>query len=61
MNGWHALAAFLTLMTMRRAPHRITALHRLLRCGHADAIEGIARESDGEHYYEHSCCKPHDN
>jgi len=61
MNGQHALAAILSVMTVRVAVHRIAALHGLLGCSHADAIERIARESDDENYDRHSSCKPHDN
>ena len=61
MNGWHGLAAFLTLMIMRVALHRIAALHGLLGCRHTNAIEPIARESDGEHRDEHPSCKAHDD
>ena len=61
MNGRHGLAAILSVMTMRVALHRIAALHGLLGRSHANAIERIARESDGENYDQPSSCKPHDN
>jgi hypothetical protein len=60
MNGRHARAAILTVMTMQVAAHRIAALYGLLGRSHADAIERIARESGGENYNQHSSCKPHD-
>jgi hypothetical protein len=45
---WHGLAAILTVMTVRRARHRIAAPHRLFwRCG--ITVECICRESDGEY------------
>lgn len=61
MNGWHPLAAILSVMTVRCATHRIAALHCLLGRGHADAVQRVARESDGEHCNQHPACKPHDN
>jgi hypothetical protein len=44
----HGLAAILTMMTMRWTLHGIAALHRLFGLSHADAVERIRREGDGE-------------
>ena len=60
MNGRHALAAILAVMTVRGALHRIAALHGQLGCGHTRAIERIARESSGEYRDKHPACKAHD-
>jgi hypothetical protein len=48
VHRWHGLTAILTVMTVRRARHRIAALHRLFRCRRGTAVEGILRESDCE-------------
>ena len=61
MNGWHALAAILTVMTVRGAPHRIAALHGLLGRSHTHTIERITRKSHGEYRDKHPSCKAHDN
>jgi hypothetical protein len=44
VHRWHGLA-ILPVMTMRRTPHRVTALHRLFGRSHSDAVERIRRES----------------
>jgi hypothetical protein len=48
-HGWHGLAAILTVMAVRRARHRIAAVHRLLWRRHCTAVQGIRRE----HQYEY--------
>jgi hypothetical protein len=40
------------MMTLRRARHRVTALHRLLRRSHRVAVESIRCESDRENSYQ---------
>ena len=60
MNGGHAPAAILAVMTVRGASHRTAALHGQLGCGHTHAIERIARESSGEYRDKHPACKAHD-
>ena len=55
MRRRHRLAAVFTLtMIVRHAPHRLAALHRLLGSGHTDAIDCIARQSDGKNYDQHA-------
>ena len=61
MNGWHALAAILTVASMQGATHRIAAPHRLLRRSHSDAIERIARQSHAEYSNQHPSSKAHSN
>jgi hypothetical protein len=61
MQGWHGLAAFLTVMAMRRAPHRFAALDGVLRRSHAEAIESMACKSDSKHHHKHAYGKPHKN
>ncbi len=46
---WHGLAAILRVMAVRRARHRIAALHGLFWRQRRTAVEGIGRESDCEH------------
>ncbi len=46
----HGLAAFLAmLVAVRRARHRIAALHRLVGRRHGQAVERI--HSEGNHYH----------
>jgi hypothetical protein len=59
VNRWHGLAAFLTMMTVGRAPHRVAALHGLLGRGQAAAIGCVRRDRDGEHSHENLCSKTH--
>ncbi len=59
VHRWHRLAAILTMMTSRRARHRVTALHRLLRRRHRTAVERIRRESDPENNYQNWSGKAH--
>lgn len=40
-DSWHRLAAILTAMAVRRARHRIAAVHRLFRRRHCAAVQGI--------------------
>jgi hypothetical protein len=61
MNGWHALAAILTVARMQGATHRIAAPHRLLGRSHTDAIERIARQSHAEYNNQHPSSKAHTN
>ncbi len=50
MHGRHGLAAFLAmLVAVRRARHRIAALHRLVGRRHGQAVERI--HSEGHHYH----------
>ena len=55
----HGLATILPKMVVRRTPHRVTALHGLLRCSHTHAVECIRRESDGKCYEQDSPSQPH--
>jgi hypothetical protein len=41
----HGLAAILTVMALRRARHRIAALHRLFRCCHASTVECVGHKT----------------
>jgi hypothetical protein len=59
VHRWHGLATFLTMMTVRRAPHRIAALHRLFGRGHAAAVERIRRDCEDEHSQKNSSSKSH--
>jgi len=45
----HGLAAILSMMPVRRARHRIAALHRLFRRRRDTAVERIRRESGCQH------------
>lgn len=45
----HSLAAILSVMTVRRARHRIAALHRLFWCRRGAAVERARRKSDCQH------------
>jgi hypothetical protein len=49
VHRWHGFAAILRVMTVRRALHRIAALHRLLGGHRRAAVECIRRESDCQH------------
>jgi hypothetical protein len=49
VHRWHRLATILTMMTLRRARHRVAALHRLFRRRHAAAVKRIRHQSEGEH------------
>ena len=42
----HGLAAILSVMTIRRARHRIATLHCLLGCRRGTAVECIRSERD---------------
>jgi hypothetical protein len=42
----HGFAAILSVMTVRRARHRMATLHRLFRRRRGTAVECIPRESD---------------
>jgi len=48
VRGWHGLAAILTVVTMRRAMHRIAALHRLFWRRRGTAVECVRCESGCE-------------
>jgi hypothetical protein len=48
VRRWHRLAAILTVVTMRRAMHRIAALHRLFRRRRGITVERIRRKGDCE-------------
>jgi hypothetical protein len=48
IHRWHGLATILTMMMVRRAPHRFAALHRLFGRRHCTAIQTIWRERNGE-------------
>jgi hypothetical protein len=45
VHRWHGFAAILSVMTVRRALHRMAALHRLFRRRRGAAVECIRRES----------------
>jgi hypothetical protein len=59
----HRLATILPMMAIRRARHRIAALHRLFGCFHREAVEAICRKGNDRdqhqgcsgklHYREH--------
>lgn len=57
----HALATILTMVAMRMAAHRLATLHRLIRRGHADAIQTVCREGDREQGETNWSCKKHLN
>lgn len=44
MRAGHGLATMGVLLVMRHAPHELAALHRLLGCDHAHAIETAQRK-----------------
>lgn len=44
MRAGHGLATIGVLLAMRHAPHGFAALHRLLGCDHAHAIETVQRK-----------------
>jgi len=56
---WHGLATLLTVMTVRRARHRVAALHRLFGRGHTAAIGRIRSDSEGEHSQKNVSSKTH--
>jgi hypothetical protein len=47
------------MMPLRRAWHRIAALHRLLRGGHGEAVKTISRKSDNNQRQENWLDQPH--
>ncbi len=49
VHCWHAFAAILSVMAVRRARHRIAALHRVLGRRRGGTVECIRRKSDCEH------------
>lgn len=55
----HGLATILPAMVVRRTPHRVTALHGLLRRIRTHAVECIRRESDGKCHEQASPNQPH--
>ena len=55
----HSVAAIFTVMTVRRARHRIAALHRLLRRRRSAAVKCVRRESDGKHRQKNWLSKMH--
>ena len=55
----HGLATILRVMPMRRARHRVAAVHRLFgRCCRA-TVERIRRESDHQQCQQHWFCEAH--
>ena len=48
-HRWHGLAAILTALPMRRARHRIAAVHRLFWRRHCTAVQRVCREQDCNH------------
>ena len=59
MRRRHGLATILMTVVVRRAPHRVAALHCLFRRTHADTVECIRRESDGHCREKDSPYQPH--
>ena len=60
MHRGHGLAAILTMfVAVRRARHRVAALHRLFRRRRGAAVECISRESDCEHHDQNWLGKAH--
>jgi len=48
VHRWHGFAAILTVVTVRRALHRVTALHRFLSGVRGTAVERIGGQRDRE-------------
>ena len=48
VHRWHGLAAILSMVAVRRAMHRLAALHGLLGRSHGRAVERVDCENDRE-------------
>ena len=51
MHGRHRFAAILARLTLRRAPHRLTALESVLRRHHSRAVERVGHKNHCEGHY----------
>ena len=61
VHRWHGLAAILTMVTVRRAMHRLAALHGLFGRSHGRAVKRVDRESDRDQRRKKCPSKTHFN
>jgi hypothetical protein len=59
VHRWHGFAAMLSVMTVRRARHRIATLHRLFGRRRGTALECICRERDRQYHQKNWLSQTH--